>query len=148
MPSDLRCRTVPPDSDPRSLERETPENSDLEPGTTDSLVGAVAERLDAEIKRTGSLARLALAESRLAATSLALLLLLALLGAVLIVVVWLLVMALLHHWLRLAGMSTGWALAVLLGVHLIAGVALAAAARKISRHLSFRRTRRALSSRV
>ena len=88
--------------------------------TTDGLLGAFAERLRAQFDRGSSTLRLALAESRLAASSAALLLGIAVAGAALAVIVWLLLVALAAYALWLLGASPGLALGVLLLAHLVA----------------------------
>ena len=112
---------------------------------SDSLVAALAQRLDSEIQRIGTTARLVLAETRLAASSAGLLLLFVLLSATTLFISWLLLMALVWQGLVLLGLSAITALAILLGVHLFTAAALLFASWRLSRHLAFTHSRRALA---
>lgn len=110
------------------------------------LVSALADRLNSEVQRIGVTARLALAETSLAASSAGLLLLFVLLSAALLFVCWLLLMALAWQGLLALGLSTVTALTVLLGVHLFAVCALLLASWRLSRNMAFTQTRKALAN--
>lgn len=111
----------------------------------DSLVSALAQRLDIEAQRIGTTARLALAEARLAASSAGLLLLFVLLSAATLMFSWLLLIALIWQGLLILGLPSIAALAILLGVHLVAVAALLFASWRVSRNLAFTHTRRVLA---
>lgn len=116
-----------------------------EDGTTDGLVGALGERLSAELERGATTLRLALAETRLAASSAALLVGIVLACAVLALVVWLLLVALVAHALWWLGLPIPLVLLLLIGVHVLAALVLALVARRLLRDLRFAHTRRALA---
>lgn len=116
-------------------------------GTSDGLLDAFGERLLALFDEGASTVRLALAETRLAASAAALLLGLVLVGAALAIVVWLLLVALVGVALAALGLGPATTLALLLLLHLLALAALAFAARALARELAFARTRRALAAR-
>ena len=115
------------------------------PTSTDGLVGALGERVLAQFERGSGTLRLALAETRLAASSAALLLAIAVLGAALAIVAWLLLMALVGYLLWLAGVPLAAVLLLLLAAHAGAAAALALVAKRLSHDLAFARTRRALA---
>ena len=114
-------------------------------GTTDGVVGAFAERLSAELERGATTLRLALAETRLAASSAALLVGIVVACAVLALVVWLLLVALAGHALWWLGLPIPLVLLLLIGVHAAALLALAVLARRLLGDLRFAHTRRALA---
>lgn len=114
-------------------------------GDTDGIVGALGERLSAAIEHGATALRLALAETRLAATSAALLVGIALAAVVLAILIWLQLIALAGYGLWSLGLSPALALLVLLGVHVAAALALGLFARRLTRDLKFAHTRRALA---
>jgi len=114
-------------------------------GDTDGIVGALGERLSAGIEHGATTLRLALAETRLAATSAILLVGIALGTLVLAILIWLLLVALAGYGLWAIGLSPAFALLVLLGVHVAAALALGLLARRLMRDLRFAHTRRALA---
>ena len=117
-------------------------------GDTDGLIGAIAERLSAELERGTTTLRLALAETRLAASSAALLLGIVLALVALALLIWLLLVALAGYGLWRLGLSPAAVLALLLAVHAGAALALALLARRLAADLRFAHTRRALSARA
>ena len=115
------------------------------PESTDGLLAALGERVLAQAERGSGTLRLALAETRLAASSAAVLLAIAILGAALAIVMWLLLMALAGYLLWLVGVPLAGVLVTLLLAHAGAAFGLALAARRLSRDLAFAHTRRALA---
>lgn len=116
-------------------------------GTADGLADAVGERVLALVDEGMTTVRLALAETRLAASAAALLLGLVIVGAALLIVVWLLLVALAGVALAALGLGPATTLALLLLAHLVALAALALLARALARELAFARTRSALAAR-
>ena len=116
-----------------------------DPDDPEGLLGALGERLSAQLARGTTTLRLALAEMRLAASSAAVLLGIVLVGAALAIVTWLLLAALVGYGLWRLGLSPAAVLGVLLLVHLVAALVLALLARRLAADLRFAHTRRALA---
>jgi len=115
-------------------------------GSEERLVDAAGERLSALLDRGTSTARLALAETRLAASSAALLVGLAVAAIALAFVIWIQLLVLAGYGLWGLGLTPAGSMLVLLGVHLAIAAVIGLLARRLAADLRFAHTRRALSS--
>lgn len=135
-PADSTRQDVPPQPSAPAADSIAP--------TTDGIIAALGERVAAQIDRGGSTLQLALAETRLAAVSAALLIGLAVAAALLVIVVWLLLCALAGYGLWSLGLALPWTLLVLLLLHGLALAGLAWTGRRLANDLAFAETRRVL----
>lgn len=111
-----------------------------------SVIAATAGWIEATRERAASVARLAAAEARLAATSFIVIVAVAATAAVLLLSAWGLIAAGIVYALHESGFPLVWILPGLAALHVVAALALATYASRISANLQFSQTRRQFES--